>query len=106
MRRRRRPPPAVDTALLRRACWEELALDVRYRDLGGRVTEREIWPLGISYSEGRLKLLVWCCLRRDWRIFYATGIERSSLNGGSFRPRRVPLLRDYAKRQSLLERRR
>src|SRR6056297_548867 len=104
----RAPPVAatftMDTALLRRACWEELALDVRYRDLGGRVTEREIWPLGISYSEGRLKLLVWCCLRQDWRIFHATGIERSSLNGRSFRPRRVPLLRDYATRQSLLER--
>ena len=99
-----RPTPAaathtVDMTLLRRACWEELALDVSYRDLGGRLTQREIWPLGISYSEGRLKVLVWCCLRQDWRVFHASGIERASLNGRSFRPRRVSLLRDHATRQ-------
>ncbi|WP_420327027.1 helix-turn-helix transcriptional regulator [Mameliella sp.] len=98
-----RPPPrpveaTVDMALLRRACWEELALDVRYRDLKGQVTDREVWPLGISYSEGTLMVLVWCCLRQDWRLFHTKGIESACLNGRSFRPRRVPLLRDYAAR--------
>ncbi|MFZ5962480.1 helix-turn-helix transcriptional regulator [Thalassococcus sp. BH17M4-6] len=96
----RAPPPrveiTVDMALLRRACWEELSLDVRYRDLQGRVTEREVWPLGISYSDQALMLLVWCCLRQDWRTFHVAGIEAASLTGHSFRPRRVPLLRDYA----------
>ncbi|MEP3330157.1 YafY family protein [Sedimentitalea sp.] len=100
-----RPPPArvemkVDMSLLRRACWEELALDVSYRDLKGRFTEREIWPLGISYSDGTLMVLVWCCLRQDWRVFHASGIEQARLNGLSFRPRRVPLLRDYAARRA------
>ncbi len=100
-----RPPQvradyAVDMALLRRACWEELALEVHYRDLNGKVTEREVWPLGISYSERALMMLVWCCLRQDWRIFHLSGIERASLNGRSFRPRRVGLLRDYAARQA------
>ncbi|KUF09897.1 helix-turn-helix transcriptional regulator [Pseudoponticoccus marisrubri] len=98
-----RPPPApvphvVEMALLRQACWEELALDVTYRDLRGRVSERELWPLGISYAEGALKLLAWCCLRQDWRIFHVPGLERAVLNGRSFRPRRVGLLRDYAAR--------
>lgn len=100
-----RPPPArvdisVDMSLLRRACWEELALDMRYRDLEGRVTRREVWPLGLSYSDRALKLLAWCCLRRDWRVFHAPGIEDACLNGRSFRPRRVTLLRDYAARQA------
>ena len=100
-----RSPPVrvdftVDMSLLRRACWEELALDVRYRDINGRVTRREVWPLGISYSDGTLMVLVWCCLRQDWRIFHASGIEGASLNGSSFRPRRVSLLRDYASRQA------
>ena len=100
-----RPPPArvdltVDMSLLRRACWEELALDVRYRDRKDRVTEREVWPLGISYSDGTLMVLVWCCLRADWRLFHASGIERACLNGRSFRPRRVSLLRDYAARHA------
>ena len=102
----RQPPRPVDftidMALLRRACWEELALDVRYRDLQGQVTEREVWPLGISYAASTLMLLVWCCLRQDWRLFHVGGIEQLSLNGRSFRPRRVPLLRDYAARQRAL----
>ena len=90
----------VDMALLRRACWEEQALDIRYRDLTGRVTEREVWPLGISYAEGGLLMLAWCCLRRDWRHFRASGIEEARTNGRSFRPRRVGLLRDYAARSA------
>ncbi len=98
-----RSPPAkveftVDMALLRRACWEELALNVRYRDLKDQITEREVWPLGISYSHRTLMVLVWCCLRQDWRIFHASGIESARLSGRSFRPRRVPLLRDYVAR--------
>ncbi|UWQ20024.1 YafY family protein [Jannaschia sp. W003] len=96
-----RPPPApvetsVDMGLLRRACWEELALDVAYRDLRGRRTRREVWPLGISYAAGTLKVLVWCRLREDWRQFHAAGIEEARPTGRSFRPRRVALLRDYA----------
>ena len=103
-----RAPPVrvdvtVDMALLRRACWEELALDVRYRDLKDQVTEREVWPLGISYSEGTLMVLVWCCLRQDWRLFHASGIEQAELNGRSFRPRRVSLLREYAATQARTE---
>ncbi|MGR3463942.1 helix-turn-helix transcriptional regulator [Limimaricola sp.] len=99
------PPPArmdvtADMELLRLACWEELALDVRYRDLGERVTRREVWPLGISYSDGALKLLAWCCLRQDWRVFRAAGIEDACLSGRSFRPKRVSLLRDYAASQA------
>ncbi|RED18610.1 hypothetical protein POI8812_00809 [Pontivivens insulae] len=86
----------VDMGLLRQACWEERALDLRYRDRNGTVTEREVWPLGISYSERSLLVLVWCCLRQDWRHFHASGIEAATFNGRSFRPRRVGLLREYA----------
>jgi len=86
----------LDMAILRRACWEELAIKVRYRDLKGRITHREVWPLGISYSDRTLMVLVWCCLRQDWRVFHASGIEFACLTGDSFRPRRVALLREYA----------
>ena len=100
----RRPPVrldiSVDMSLLRRACWEELALELRYRDLAGRVTQREVWPLGLSYSDRALMLLAWCCLRQDWRVFHVSRIEEACLNGHSFRPRRVPLLRDYAARRT------
>lgn len=92
-------PPAIDMALLRAACWEERVLAIRYRDLRAEVTKREIWPLGISYSAGAMKLLAWCCLRDDWRVFNVSGIETAEETGRSFRPRRVPLLRGYAEQR-------
>lgn len=100
-----RSPPSqveftVDMALLRRACWEELELTIRYRDLRNQITEREVWPLGISYSDRTLMVLVWCCLRQDWRIFHVSGIVSACLSGRSFRPRRVTLLRDYLARSA------
>jgi predicted DNA-binding transcriptional regulator YafY len=94
------PTVAADMDLLRRACWEELALDLSYRDLRGRVTRREVWPLGISYAEGGLLMLAWCCLRDDWRHFRVSGIQEARPSGRSFRPRRVALLRDYAARDA------
>jgi biotin operon repressor len=45
-----RPDVAIDMDLLRRACWDETSLWMRYRDLQDRRTEREVWPLGLSYG--------------------------------------------------------
>lgn len=91
---------AVDMSLLRRACWEELVLDLSYRDLAERRTRREVWPLGLSYSDRTLMLLAWCTLRQDWRRFHVPRIERAEATGASFRPQRVPLLRAFAARQA------
>lgn len=88
--------PSPHLALFRQAAWDELALSISYRDIEERVTSREIWPLGISYGEGAPYLLAWCCLRDDYRIFHAGRVETAQLNGRSFRPRRVALLRSYA----------
>ena len=50
-------------------------LAIRYRDRMGTMTEREVWPLGISYSDRTLFLLAWCCLRQDYRHFHVHGEE-------------------------------
>ncbi|MFD1910835.1 helix-turn-helix transcriptional regulator [Halodurantibacterium flavum] len=90
-----RPAVTIDMDLLRAACWEEFSLRIRYRDLSDRVTEREIWPLGLSYGSDALTLLAHCRLRGDFRIFHANRIEALVRGGESFRPRRAGLLRDY-----------
>ncbi|MDO5605392.1 MAG: WYL domain-containing protein [Paracoccus sp. (in: a-proteobacteria)] len=90
-----RPAPAVGTAEIRRACWDEEELEIAYRDLNDRETRREIWPLGLSYSESALMLLAWCRLRGDYRIFHVNRIASIRLTGRYFRARRVALLRDY-----------
>lgn len=90
-----RPPVQVDIEVILAACWEEVSLQIRYRDRQDRVTEREIWPLGLSYGEQSLILLAMCRLRGDFRLFHVSRIESLSRGGDSFRPRRVALLRDY-----------
>lgn len=90
-----RVEPAIDMALLRGACWEERALDLAYVDMDGRRSERRIWPLSIVFFEKVQMCLAWCCLRQDFRRFRLDRMERIEVTGESFRPRRVPLLREF-----------
>lgn len=94
-----RPDVAIDMDLLRRACWEETSLWMRYCDLKARVSEREVWPLGLSYSPEALMLLAFCQLRQDYRVFHVARIEALRPGGTSFRPRRVELLRGFTARR-------
>lgn len=93
-------PPHVDLASIRQACWDEVSLVLRYRDLADAVTEREVWPLGISYSDDSLMLLAHCRLRMDFRLFHVPRILRLDPGGSSFRPRRVALMREYLDRRA------
>lgn len=94
-----RPDVAIDMDLLRRACWEETSLWMRYRDLQHQVSERVVWPLGMSYSPESLMLLAFCQLRQDYRVFHVAQMEFLCPGGTSFRPRRVELLRRFTARR-------
>lgn len=85
----------VDMGMLRRACWEEQALRIRYADKAEAVTERVIWPLAVVYAERSLVVLAWCCLRQGFRMFRPERMREVRAEGTSFRPRRVMLLREY-----------
>jgi predicted DNA-binding transcriptional regulator YafY len=87
--------PRQDLALIRESCWEERALDLRYRAENGSETRRRILPLTIAYLENRLIVLGWCMLRQDYRQFRFDRILTVLPTDESFRPRRVALLRDY-----------
>ncbi|GLI94244.1 helix-turn-helix transcriptional regulator [Methylocystis echinoides] len=89
------PEPAVDMAFLRRACWEEQMLRIVYVDGEGQRTEREVWPLAIVYLERALILLARCCERQAFRRFRIDRIAEATATNQSFRPHRVPLLREF-----------
>ena len=93
-----RPSPQVDMALLRAALWEERSLVIDYLDLQDAATTREIWPLGMSYSDNHMMLLAHCKLRQDFRTFHVPRIQTMRPGGTSFRPRRVALVREYVSR--------
>ena len=85
----------IDMTLLREAMWAEEALEIHYTDLRDNQTRRRLYPLALSYHERAVMLLAWCCKREDFRMFHVTRIQAYEKTGESFRPRRVPLLRDY-----------
>ncbi|WP_417242478.1 helix-turn-helix transcriptional regulator [Celeribacter sp.] len=87
--------PDVDMSVVREAAWAEEAIDIVYIDLNDRETTRRIYPLGLAYLDYAVVLLAWCTKRRDFRQFNATRICAVTRTTESFRPRRVPLLREY-----------
>lgn len=94
----RRPAAPANLPMIRKACWDELALDMAYRDKGGAVTQRQVLPLSVVFFDRAMMLLAWCCLRQDFRRFHLHQIETLAVSTNSFRPRRVPLLREFTQR--------
>ena len=95
-RRFTRPPaPSIDVKVLRAATWEEATIAFSYEDAKGATSIREVDPLSIVFMQNAHMLMAWCHLRRDFRAFRLDRMQDLSLTGASFRPRRVPMLRDY-----------
>lgn len=90
-----RNPAPPHLHLLREAAWEERAVDLTYRDLSGRATDRRIWPLGTVFLDREVQVLAFCCLRQDFRRFKVAQMSDVRASDESFRPRRVPLLRAF-----------
>jgi len=88
------PEPGIDVTALRRATWDERTIRFGYRDAEGRRTQRSADPLSIVYMQASHCLLALCHLRKDFRVFRLDRMHDLELTGGSFRPRRIPLLRD------------
>jgi predicted DNA-binding transcriptional regulator YafY len=94
------PLPAIDAGALRRACWDEERVRFDYVDKDGARSEREVKPLGIMLFDNSHCLLAWCLLRKDFRVFRLDRMDGLARTGVSFRPERVPLLRDYSERMA------
>ncbi|KAJ03550.1 helix-turn-helix transcriptional regulator [Sulfitobacter mediterraneus] len=88
-------PPRIDVADLRAATWAEETVAFSYVDAKGAPSMREVDPLGIVYMQDTNMLMAWCHLRRDFRVFRLDRMDDLRRTGQSFRPRRVPMLREY-----------
>lgn len=89
----KRPPLRIDPALIRQAAWQELAIDIEYRDVIDTPSTRRIYPLSIVYLDKSLVLLSYCCLRQATRVFRLDRITDVEITEESFHPKRVQLLR-------------
>ena len=91
----RRPRAPATLAVIREACWDERALDISYTDRDGTTTRRRVWPLSVVFLDRTLMLLAWCTLRQGFRRFHLGAMSDITPTDTSFRPRRVPLLREF-----------
>lgn len=91
----KRSPAPAHLGLIRECCWEERALDITYADNSGEVTRRRVWPLSVVFLDRTLMLLAFCTLRQGFRRFQLHRMSDVVAAEAYFRPRRVPLLRDF-----------
>ncbi len=98
-RRYDRPaPPGIHVKTLRDATWDEVIVRFAYRDAKGDETTRSVKPLGLSYMDRSTMMLGWCLLRQDFRVFRLDRMRDLVRTEDSFRPNRIPLLRDAIKK--------
>lgn len=90
--------PGVNARQLRRAAWEEQTIRFDYKDVNGMETQRSVDPLSIVFMQASHCLMAWCHLRQDYRVFRLDRMRNLEQTGGSFRPRRVPMLREFSER--------
>ncbi|WP_299672727.1 YafY family protein [uncultured Roseobacter sp.] len=89
------PEIEIDVAGLRAATWDEVSVTFGYRDRNGAETIRQVDPLGLVYLDKTNVLLAWCHLRKDFRTFRLDRMRNLQRTDQSFRPRRVPMLREH-----------
>ncbi len=90
-----RPPlPTVDVRALRRATWDERTIEIDYIDAIGAATKRRVDPLSIVFLKETHNLIAWCHLRQAYRNFRLDRMQNLTVTDASFRPRRVPMLRE------------
>ncbi len=92
----KRPEISIYMPALRQAMRDEYIVKISYIDQYDRQSQRRLLPLSIIYMENALMLAGWCELRRDFRAFRIDRITDLNVLDESFRPRRVPLMRDCA----------
>ena len=93
-----RPEISIDIEALRHATRSEQVIEIDYVDVEDNRTLRKIQPLAIVFFDRSLVVLAYCELREAYRSFRIDRIEEMVLIDRSFRPRRVPMLREYLDR--------
>lgn len=94
----RPPAPGVDAGQLRQATWDERTVSFDYSDAEGRATNRKVDPLSIVFMQSSHCLMAHCHLRQDYRVFRLDRMANLLILNHSFRPRRIPMLREFSAR--------
>lgn len=85
----------IDVALVRRAIREERKLEIGYRDVNDRESERTIWPIAIGYFDRQRIIVGWCELRQAFRHFRTDRVTRLEALSDRYTRRRTQLLKEW-----------
>ncbi|WP_020650085.1 MULTISPECIES: helix-turn-helix transcriptional regulator [Solimonas] len=85
----------IDT--LRHAIAGRQVLRLDYRDVQGRASERQVWPLGLYFWGEVWSLGAWCALRGDFRSFRVDRIVSAAADGVQFPDQAGRRLEDYVR---------
>jgi predicted DNA-binding transcriptional regulator YafY len=85
----------VDVGQIRMAIRKGRKLRLNYADANGEVSERTIWPFGLSYFEFTRMIMAWCELRQGFRHFRTDRILRLEFCDEPYPVRRSELLRRW-----------
>ncbi len=89
--------------MVERAVDENAVLNIRYRDLESRESERDIRPLGLWFWGKVWTVIGWCELRSAFRTFRTDRIIEASEAGRRFRAERGKTLSDFYRLMEMSE---
>lgn len=89
--------------VLEHAVEQRRVLSVDYRDEAGRMSERDVRPLGLWFWGKVWTLVAWCELRDDFRAFRIDRIVVMQEAGRGFKPERGKQLGDFYRRLEMRE---
>ena len=82
-------------AALRNAIRDEKKVELAYRDLRGKASERVVWPFALGFFDQAQVLLAWCELRQAIRAFRSDLIESLTVTEERYPRRRQALLKAW-----------
>ncbi len=93
--------PQLDLAAIRKAIRAERRASIGYGDAEGRVSERIVWPLALSFFDQVRVLVAWCELRQDFRHFRTDRLMRFEALEGRYPQRRQALLKAWREKEGI-----
>lgn len=89
------PDTSVEFELLRKTMRSERKLRLAYRDAGGGMSHRTVWPFALAFFEQSRVLMCWCELRQDFRNFRTDRIAEAEPLEARYPQRRQALLKAW-----------
>ncbi len=85
----------IDVGVVRLAIRKGHKILIVYSDANGTVSQRTVWPFGLSFFETSRVMIAWCETRQDFRSFRADRISKVEYLQQTYPARRADLLKRW-----------